>query len=52
MARRWGDFWHVHGDQVAQRNAMLATRSAQDYAETDWLYAYAREGLKNLETRS
>ena len=42
-ARAWGDYWHVPLEQVAERNAALATRDPRDYSETDWFYAYGAE---------
>jgi salicylate hydroxylase len=38
-ARAWGEYWHLPLDAAAARNAVLGTRSPDDYGETDWLYA-------------
>jgi 2-polyprenyl-6-methoxyphenol hydroxylase-like FAD-dependent oxidoreductase len=40
-ARQWGDYWHMHpGPAKASRDAVLQARSATDYREADWFYAY------------
>ncbi|MFN2462032.1 MAG: FAD-dependent monooxygenase [Candidatus Velthaea sp.] len=38
MARDWGRFWHVHGEAMTRRDALLATRAPDDYRDTDWFY--------------
>jgi 3-hydroxybenzoate 6-monooxygenase len=37
-ARAWGEFWHVPVERIGARDAMLATRAADDFTETDWVY--------------
>ena len=40
-ARLWGAFWHVHpGAEKDARDARLRAHPADDYAATDWYYAY------------
>ncbi|HLI19854.1 MAG TPA: FAD-dependent monooxygenase, partial [Stellaceae bacterium] len=39
-ARAMGAFFHLDGINAQLRNAMLATRSATDYAPLDWLYGH------------
>jgi salicylate hydroxylase len=37
-ARRWGDLWHLGGDERARRNTLLLQRDTYDYSFVDWLY--------------
>ena len=40
-ARFFGDYvLHLHGVSATLRNALLASRDAQDYGAIDWLYGY------------
>lgn len=38
LARDWGRFWHVHGEAMHRRDALLATRAPEDYRDVDWFY--------------
>jgi salicylate hydroxylase len=37
-ARKWGDLWHLDGEQREQRNAILRTRNTYDYSFVDWIF--------------
>jgi 3-hydroxybenzoate 6-monooxygenase len=39
-ARAMGAFFHLHGVPAQVRNAMMRTRTPDDYATLDWLYGY------------
>lgn len=41
-ARTWGDIWHLSGAGMLVRDELLRRRAADDYTDTDWLYAPAR----------
>lgn len=49
LARDWGDHWQLHpGPQKSSRDAMLKARSATDYADSDWFYAYRGPAAMSL----
>lgn len=37
-SRKWGELWHLDGEEREQRNAILRARDTYDYAFVDWLY--------------
>jgi 2-polyprenyl-6-methoxyphenol hydroxylase-like FAD-dependent oxidoreductase len=41
-ARAWGKLWHVPIEEIATRDAILATRLPHDYRDIDWVYGAAR----------
>ena len=43
-ARDWGELWHLGGVGRAVRNRLMRQREADDFTETDWLYAAAPGG--------
>ena len=40
-ARQWGELWHLGGVGRLVRNRYMRQRAADDYTDTDWLYASA-----------
>jgi len=43
LARAWGDWWHLADH--ASRDARLAARRDDDYADVDWFYGYDAGGM-------
>lgn len=38
-ARRWGDLWHLDGNDRERRNELLRARDIHDYTFTEWIYS-------------